>query len=156
MAHRRGSIHRGQTRRRNSWGFGPGDSATLFTSSASTAVGFIGSGIGPTIDGLTIARTRGSFQAWLTQAGLSEGYSGAIGIGVVPQAAFVAGIASVPTPLTELDWDGWLFHRFFQLHTPVAADFTTEGTMIRFEVDSKAMRKLNEDQIAYCAIEATE
>ena len=79
-------------------------------------------------------------------------------------AAFTAGVASVPTPLTEVDWDGWMYHTFFQITSPeaVAAAAVSHAVpnnipaALRREVDSKAMRKAEEEDAFFCAIEVQE
>ena len=104
----------------------------------------------------TLVRTRGIFEAVLkTATSAGDGYFGAIGIGRVSTPAFVAGIVSMPTPLTDLAWDGWLYHSFFSLHAGVAGDSAASSTQ-RIEIDSKAMRKLGTDETFYAAMEVIE
>ena len=108
-------------------------------------------------DGLTVVRLRGVFVARLTTiSGASAGFFGAIGIAKASSAAIAAGIASVPTPITEIGWDGWLYHTFIQLHGQTATAGDSVMDSVRIEVDSKAMRKLNNEESFYGAIEVTE
>ena len=64
----------------------------------------------------------------------------AVGIGIVTNEAFAIGATAIPGPISEADWDGWMYHRFFDLHKGLA-DTTDGSSAIEFEVDSKAMRK---------------
>ena len=88
----------------------------------------------------TIVRSR--FQAMIQsdQAGATEHQVGAVGLAVVSDEAATAGVASMPTPITEMASDLWFVHQL-----AMAAEFqsTTGGTPAGvFEIDSKAMRKV--------------
>ena len=166
MARQRGFHQvRRSARRQTAWGVGPGGTAANTTISTSTAL-IMGSGAGPASDSITIARLRGEFTAWLsTTQAAAGGFAGAIGVGVVSLAAFNAGVASVPTPITEEDWDGWFYHRYFSLKSPgsltggAITDIDANTPIvasIRLEVDSKAMRKIDIQEVAYAAIEVVE
>ena len=153
--------HRGfsQVPRRNKgWEEGPGGSGV---NSLSTGVGaLIQSGAQVLTDGATLLRLRGRFLAFLTATdSIAGGFVGAFGIGIVALPAFAAGAASVLTPLTEQDWDGWLFWSPVYCKTVTATigdAINTPLLMDRFEIDSKAMRKLRQDDVIYGAFEATE
>ena len=68
----------------------------------------------------TIVRTYGLLSLMLRSAtAIGDGFTGAFGIGKATAAAFTAGIASLPTPLMEVDWDGWLVHQFFDVRTGI-------------------------------------
>ena len=97
-------------------------------------------------DGLIGVRIRGEFCAWLSLVtAIGDGFSRlAVGICVVTENAFNAGVASIPDPLADMGWDGWWFH---SLHGPMAGHSTTEDFMgpmgaIRVPIDTKSMRKL--------------
>ena len=91
------------------------------------------------------------------------GCYGAFGIAKATSAAVLAGAASVPTPVTEEAWDGWLYHRYFSLVSPgpiavgTARQQTNSdiATVLRLEVDSKAMRKLDVNEAFFAVIEVT-
>ncbi len=96
-------------------------------------------------EGETLVRTRGLFMATLlTASAAGDGFFGAIGIAKVTTAAATAGVGSMPTPITEAGWDGWLLHRYFG----VAQALVNQGggAIHRLELDSKAMRKVNDDE----------
>ena len=156
MATRRGSYQARGSRRQTSWDEGPG--GTGITQLSSVGSVFLGSVAQALVDGLTIVRLRGSFAAYLeTAAAVGQGYQGAIGLGVVSENAFGVGITAVPTPITDSTWDGWLYHRFFGVHRSLAATGAGEGSsQIRFEVDSKAMRKIPESDALIAVVEMVE
>ena len=82
----------------------------------------------------------------------------AFGIGIVTKPAFDIGVTAVPGPIDEMDWDGWLYHRFINVFASAAiaggasADHDiaeSVSSAVRFEVDSKAMRKLDDEEILF-------
>ena len=143
------------TRRRTGWEEGPGVN-TQFSSAGSIA-GILGAGQAFVVDGNTIVRMRGFFELILkTAVSAGDGFIGAIGIGVVDMPAFTVGVTAVPTPITEVEWEGWLWHEFFQLTSPTVTAGITSSMAIRHMIDSKAMRKIESDRTVYAAIEMTE
>ena len=114
MAQRRGFPARIQTskKRQVAWGLGP--NAVDMTGAASNSAVW-SNGIGLVTDAeVTIVRIRGSFMVFLESfTAANDGFTGAIGIGIVNSQAFAAGIVSMPTPITESDWGGWMWHQFF-------------------------------------------
>jgi len=117
-------------------------------------------------DGLTLVRTRGRVQFFLSAATAAlDGFTGAFGIGVATTAAVTAGAASVPNPLDEQDWDGWIYWRALQLIAPGvisnAASTDTSGiggftAVQNIEIDSKAMRKLRVGDSIYGSLQVVE
>ena len=107
----------------------------------------------------TIVRIRGYMSAYLTAyTSAGDGFHGAAGIGIVSKTAFDAGLASVPTPITEAAWDGWMWHRYFDIHGQLAAGSTAVGVTnnLNIEVDTKAMRKISDEMIVYAIYEVVE
>ena len=167
MARSRGFAQRGP-RRRTSWGIGSqtgvdGSPVPVASSSVVLAAG----GVTPVQDELTLVRTRGDLNLFLTSCdALGNGFTGAFGIGVSNENAFGAGIASVLTPITDEDWDGWLFHRYFTVISggPIAAATAAQEALqvnstaaaVHVEVDSKAMRRLTTESVIYAALEVVE
>jgi len=111
-------------------------------------------------------RTRGRLQAFLDNATAAlDGYHGAFGIAVATTAAVAVGATAVPTPITEQDWDGWLYWQSIQLLAPGIID---GGTLVdrdlmnihaayqSFDIDSKAMRKLAVGDSIYACMEVVE
>lgn len=170
MALSRGSRSHSPSRlrRKTSWQVGPASGSVaggeqILTSSTAT---IMLQGGAVNVDGITLVRTRGEFNIALTAAtAATDGFHGAFGIGLVSLPAFNAGIASVPTPVAEEDWEGWLYHRYFSLFSGGVIDASSTSSdnqanptcaALRVEIDSKAMRKLGEDMVLYAAVELTE
>ncbi len=158
MARPRG-FPRGRSRRLTDWDQGPG--SQVVTAITSTTAVILGAGIGPTLETLTIVRLRGALQAFLTSGdSINSGFHCALGIGVVTVDAFtVGGVASVPHPLDDMSWGGWLYHRIFDLHnaTSTITDNLVNGLgVLSFEVDSKAMRKVRVNDLVFAVIQTVE
>ncbi len=167
MVRRRGlsPVLRRADRRRVGWEPGIGGT-TVQTPITVTGPTLVNAGVQILADGLTLVRTRGRLTIWLTQtAAALDGFSGAFGIGVATFAAFTAGVASLPTPITEQTWDGWLYWQALHIHSnnvvdttgSSTADFSVVGIQgLTLEFDSKAMRKLKEADVIFGAIDLVE
>ena len=141
-------------RRRRGWSLGPGGTGVTNVTTSSSA--FLGSVSQATLDGLTVARIRGRFTmvAQILTA-LGDGFQGAIGIGIANENAIGVGITAVNLPITDASWDGWLYHQFVSIHRGVTANSDGSG-VLDFEVDTKAMRKMNAGDSLYACIELVE
>ncbi len=97
----------------------------------------------------TVVRTRG-FVGVRPQAFSADiGIGGAYGLCVVSTDAFAAGAASIPGPFDDAGWDGWFVWGSFAGRFDVTTDIGREGfanTSMNFEVDSKAMRKISDNE----------
>ena len=93
----------------------------------------------------TIVRTRGGGRILLLSAGSAgDGYQVGLGICIQTDQAIAAGAASVPGPITDLDWDGWLWHGIFFVQSATATfsdGVNAAGVSVHYVIDSKAMRK---------------
>ena len=139
------------------WGLGPESSDQ---SISATGLTIWTSGAVPGEPEFTIVRTRGFFEVGLASAtAAQDGFFGAIGIGIVTAKAFAIGGTAMPGPLTEIDWDGWLFHSFFDvrmLSGTHADGVNAVSAHQRIEIDSKAMRKISTEEILVGVTEVTE
>ncbi len=141
-------------RRRTGWEEGPGVlTSQAFTTSTSA---ILGSGQANLDDGVTVVRLRGFVELTLSAGGALDGFAGAIGIGIVSTPAFDIGITAVPTPITEIEWEGWMWHQLFSLHSPGAFSATSTGSVLRLPIDSKAMRKFDSQETILAVMEVTE
>ena len=146
-----------RTRRRTSWEEGPGGTGIQTQSASGTII--IGSGAQVTTDGLTLARLRGRLRMYLKSVtSIGDGMIGAFGIGVVEGQAFAVGVSATPTPVAEQEWDGWIYWTPIQVLAPTATEeFGNAGmSMVDFDVDTKAMRKLQEADTIYAVAEFVE
>ncbi len=156
---------RSSTRRKTSWSQGPGGVAVQ-TQVSATGKTLVTTGAQTTLDGLTQVRLRGMALFHLISAGSQlDGFAGAFGIGVATATAFSAGAGSLPGPIAEIGWDGWLYHTFLDLRAPDPVDsgvaddkdimLSVTGAQ-RLMIDSKAMRKLNSSEVTFAMLEVTE
>jgi len=143
-------------RRQTSWSPGPvGLTAGLTATGSSIFAG----GAQALEDGLTLIRTRGMLTTQVSVVpNLSAGnfFSYAVGICIVSENAFGVGITAVPTPLTDIAWDGWLWY-----HTGIGgiipgAGNPTADEPVAIEIDSKAMRKIKQTDIQIAVLEVVE
>ena len=132
-------------RRKTTW-LGPADQG--FVSVASNTAVIIAS-FDPAASGLPspmIVRTRGEVAYHSPSFAADLQIVGAYGLAVVTDRAFAAGAASIPGPFTDAGWDGWFVWGSFG-YTIEFLDATgsmlTTATQI---VDSKAMRKITDDE----------
>jgi len=122
--------------------------------SANSAVLFNGFSAGAlALRPFTIVRTHLSHFVRSDQAAAGESYQSAIGFAVVSDQALAIGVTAVPTPFTDLGSDLWfLWHGIsgrFEFKSAVGIHQT--GELI--EVDSKAMRKVEDGQDLAAVIE---
>jgi len=90
----------------------------------------------------TFVRVRGELWVASDQASASEEPFGAMGFALVSEPALVAGVASVPTPITDETSELWFVWQPFQAYFA-----TGQGVVwTRYSFDSKAMRKFEEGQ----------
>ena len=106
------------------------------------------------LEDITILRTRGILSVMSDQFAATEFQIGAAGIAVVTTAAFTAGIASLPTPVTESSWDGWLWYQSFCQRVVFGTAVGIEPQFVTsYDIDSKAMRKVGPDETIVCIAE---
>ena len=157
MAQRRGSFHRASgSKRPVSWGNGPGGTALQLINSSVSIL--LNAGVQITTPAeMTLMRLRGRMSVHLlTATSVGDGFQGAFGIGKVQAAAFDAGVASVPTPITEAAADIWIYHTFFGVHANATSAPFGDLSTFEIEVDSKAMRKWDDGEVIFAAIEVVE
>ena len=101
----------------------------------------------PIAGGETVIRVRGTFGWASDQEAATEVQLGAVGICVVTEQAATIGITAVPHPNTDAAWGGWLWHSYYKSKV-----FFNTGSAMNFDplhvitIDSKAMRKVDEDE----------
>jgi len=170
VARRRGSFSprsSGQ-RRLTAWEIGPASGSTdgaPETVAGSGAVVMTNAVIA-VADGLTIVRVRGEVSAFFSASSAAQGgFHGAIGLCIVNENAAVVGVSAMPHPVADQEWDGWLFHRWLSIISAGIIDtgvsksndtINTTSAAVRFELDSKAMRKFPADQVLVAIAEWTE
>ena len=154
--HSRGLRHqRGNgSRRAMAWDAGPEQVPVSLSAAGAT---LWATGAQALSDDLTIVRTRGQLTLNLTSiATIGDGYAKVgLGICIVPENAFNAGVGSVPTPLTDIGWDGWMWHMLLGQFRGFSTTELGTGPMeaVRVDIDSKAMRKTHASDFVMGAVE---
>ena len=143
-------------RRRKGWEEGPGQ-VGVQTQLTSSTIDLLDSGAQLVVDGTTLLRLRGTYSAFLSTGSSLAGFSGAFAIGITDVPAFSIGSTAVQTPITNADWDGWLFWQAFDLKQPTSTfDSAAPNASMVMPVDTKAMRKLKQDDVIYACVEVVE
>jgi len=140
-------------RRQTGWEEGVGGGA--HTTVTGSTEGFLGSAAISLVDGLTLVRIRGMIQLTLTSAvGLLSGFRGAYGIGIASSEAIGVGTSAIKIPVADADWDGWMWHHFFNV---IAFSSAADGLVRQtIPIDCKAMRKFPAGDALYLAWEMAE
>ena len=137
--------------RQTTWSLGPSGETGVISTSVSALFSV---GAQALEDGLTIVRTHGEVLAsLLTGTGTGDGYECAVGICIVSENAAAVGITAVPMSMMDIGWDGWFAHKQFLVKTPVANELLNDSTMFRWDIDSKAMRKIRETDVVLGVVE---
>ncbi len=100
----------------------------------------------------TIIRTRLLISIRTDASSSNENQAGAFGMAVVSDQALAIGITAVPTPTTDIGSD--LFFVYESLMSDII--FTTSGAGSAgqyYQVDSKAMRRVNDDEDVSIVVE---
>ena len=144
---RSGFIQRsGRNRRESLWLFVTENAASLALATSAVISNSLNAAA-LALRPFTIVRSRIHLNIQSDQQAGSEDQVGAFGIAVVSDQAVAIGVTAVPTPVTDLGSDLWLAHQYMTaslaLNSAVGFDaqFTTN-----FDLDSKAMRKVEEGQ----------
>ena len=149
----RSALRQGQ-RRKTVW-LASADITTIQTLAAATAVQdqvFTGAQI-EALGPLTITRTIGTLWVKTDQVAATEIPFGAMGMCVVSEQARVAGVASVPTPITDETSD------LFFTYVPWAASMLLADAtgmidgMSTYQFDSRAQRKVQDGEAVSVTLE---
>jgi len=102
----------------------------------------------------TIVRTRGIITVFPQDFSADSTVVGAFGIGMVSAEAFAAGVASIPEPFSDADWGGWMVMVPFTFHFEFQSATGAEMVHVQYEVDSKAMRKVEPSTVLVAVAES--
>ena len=130
------------SRRKTSWSQGPRGTLSISTNAQT----IFASGAQANVPELTLVRVRG--ELWITLSTVDAALSGfpqvAVGICNVTENAFGAGATAIPAPITDINWDGWLWFWQGRFTSPSGTLTDADGaTNARIVIDSKAMRKVH-------------
>ncbi len=102
----------------------------------------------------TVIRTHMFWQVRSDQTGASEDYGASLGLAVVSDQALAIGVTAIPTPETDRGSDLFFVHSsLYSRFEFVSGVGFHPASGIREKVDSKAMRKVNDDQDLVIVVE---
>ena len=102
----------------------------------------------------TIVRSRFDWSVRSDQTGALEAYQVAFGAAVVSDQAQAIGVTAVPTPFTELGSDLWYVHEVLSgAFVFISGIGVQSPAVVRKDVDSKAMRKVEDGQTMIWVVE---
>ena len=102
--------------------------------------------LGVATSGATLVRTRGQLMFHMDTGAAFDAITVAVGLGIFSSDAFAAGAASLPGPITDVDYD-WIYHRVALLESFSATESDASIQQnLQIELDSKAMRKMKPSQ----------
>ena len=107
----------------------------------------------PQLIGATVVRTRGSWWVDTDQVSGTESYLAAMGMAIVSAQAAAIGVTAVPTPITDEFSDLFFVYDVLggRFNFGTAASFAQTG--VTKEFDSKAQRKVSEDETLIVTLE---
>jgi len=105
----------------------------------------------------TVVRTHLEVYQTTDQIAASEDQIGGVGMCVVNDSATATGVGAVPTPLSELGSDLWFLHSLMISEFVFLSAIGVLGsdTGVHKSIDSKAMRKVNNDQDVALVVEGS-
>ena len=147
MARRRSfSTNVGKVKRQVTW-VGPADQTfvAVATGGATIVATFDPSALGMLKP--TVVRTRGDVSIIPNSVGADLNIVGAYGLAIVSDQAVAIGVTGIPTPWTDPSWDGWFVWRSFGYRVENSTSVSINSPLnISHEVDSKAMRKITDNE----------
>jgi len=94
----------------------------------------------------TIVRTHLAYRITSDQSAASEIYGIGLGMCVVSDQASAIGVTAVPTPVSDAQSDFWFLHQFAFGDFLFATGNGFVEDQMTYRIDSKAMRKVSEDE----------
>jgi len=150
---RSGRVFRGGRMRRETLWTGITETETAMAA-ASTAVLFTGFGASTlALRPFTIVRVRGWWHLRSDQLAGTESYMAGIGMAVVSDQALAIGVTAVPTPFTDKASDLWFLHDIMSGQFAVSSAIGILEVGRGKELESRAMRKVEEGQDVALSIE---
>ncbi len=100
----------------------------------------------------TIVRTLLTIGVQSDQSAGNEAQTGAVGLAVVSDQSVAIGVTAVPTPITDMASDLWFA---FKLWLQSGSSVNDGQTGFNYELDSKAMRKVDIGQDIILVVESS-
>ncbi len=147
MARKSGFVRRGNRMVRETSWIGISEVSTNLAAANTAVLVNLGNAALEAEAPFTIIRTRIHWSMRSDQTAAAELQQVAFGVCVANSPAVVAGIASLPTPFTDLGSDVWLMHEILATKFTFVSGVGFESvTGLNKDMDSKAMRKVEEGE----------
>ena len=101
----------------------------------------------------TLIRCVGNLTVETDQKAADETPFGAFGVCVVSDQAAAIGVTAIPTPYTDAGSDLWLLHQFWTASIKAGSNVAFASLSQSYELSSKAMRKVSDDETVCLVIE---
>ena len=103
----------------------------------------------------TIVRIRGMLDVMVNPVGANnDDVRWGAGLGMISAQAFAAGASAVHAPLSNSDWGGWMWWATGVMRQrSTYSEFSAPQAGVSVVIDSKAMRKVENDSLLVCVVE---
>jgi len=102
----------------------------------------------------TIIRVHLEISARSDQVAATENWMVGAGMCVISDQALAIGVTAIPTPITDLGSDLWFVHGILSGQFSFLSAVGAVSSEVSKDLDSKAMRKVNDDQDFALVVEA--
>ena len=102
----------------------------------------------------TVVRTHLELQIQSDQSAAAEIQVAGVGLALVSDQALAVGVTAVPTPVTDAESDLWFLHKYLMSSFLFGSGIGFQEPNTRsYTIESKAMRKVNDDQDVIVVLE---
>ncbi len=150
----KGTFIRGGVRRRETFWMQIAQVSTNLTVSAAAFLTNFLTSAALAVRPFTIVRTRIKWLVTSDQVAATEAFIGNVGISVVSDQAIAIGVTAVPTPAIDLGSDLFFLIDQWPGRFELVAGLTALSDLAPMTIDSKAMRKVDDDQNVAMVAEA--
>lgn len=99
-------------------------------------------------ESITLIRSRGTAFIHFDPASIADSLAVGLGLGIVTSDAFAIGQTAMPGPLSDAGWDWvWIKELIMGPTFTATEDGTNIGHNLWVDIDSKAMRKMKDNQV---------
>ena len=151
---RSGLVLRGGRQRRETLWFGVFSTLTTLGVGSTAVLLTVLNAAALALRPFTIIRSRGELWIRSDQVGVAEDQSAAYAQAVVSEQASAIGVTAVPTPITDSSSDLFFVYQVMKSAQGIASGTSVGLRGTRYEVDSKAMRKVEEGEDVVQVIES--
>ena len=106
------------------------------------------------VPALTLVRTRGRISLFVRVSGAATNtFHGAFGLMIVSKEASLAGIASISTPLDDIERTWFVWQPITMYAVPAGSQTVTQAGYFTAEIDSRGQRKMKAGDVTVAVLE---